>query len=934
MPAPNTAPGSRWASGPSNPSQAGSASTTEYSGGCSAVGSTTCLKSNLNGAMKPCPSASSFGRALKKYWSSRPSGGQGATATVCTTLISSAPSTIAARAAQNPRHGSVRAAEGVTGCCAPTADTAEDDSPMQRRAWQRTYTLRAAMSRPTRDRAMALGFALLAFVVALAQRPGDASSDTKIDLHVDPVAFLEKVASVWTPSIDFGAVQGAQYSGYLWPMGPIFALFHSIGFEPWVAHRLWLGLIFAISALGVLRLLDVLVGRPRGVAHLVAAALYMLNPYTVMFTGRTSITLLGYAALPWLLLVVFHGVRAVRDASGWRDWRGWLAAAAFALVLTSVGGGINGAVVGWMLFGPLVLLVYEPLVGSVRWRDSAGFLVRMGVLGTLASLWWIVPLVVHAGYGIDFLQFTEQPRTIWGTNSAPEALRLMAYWTSYIGVGFEGADKPFFTESGTMLFNPLVVGASLLVPALAVAGFIWTRRLRYAPFFLFVFLTGMAIEVAGFPDNTPSRDAMEWTYRNVELLRFMRTTQKAAPLVALGAAGLLGVAAQMAVARLAEMPPSPLRRAALVGVPAAALVMIALAALPLVRGTAVEKQLTWDRIPAAWTDAGDDLDRDLAPNSRAFVLPGQIFAYYRWGGTIDAILPRVTDKPVAVRYETPYSDPTATDLLWTIDRLVAQRRLFPGQLKPLLGLVGAGAVVTGSDDDVPRSGAVEASAAAESLAGQGLDRPTRSYGPTRAVPQRGGELGAPAQLPQVRRYDLDPGRGVVGVAPSAPTTIVDGGAEGLAALAGFGALPERSPVLYAGDLSETRAAPVRRGGGGRGGLGLQPAAAIRARVRAPEPRADAARDRAPERELRPHRPVPVARPRLPDRGRGGGRQLPPLAVRGRPARVSGARAHRRIRRQSRHHVGRRPLLPAQRALDRGGLRPPARRALHRARAHA
>ena len=57
--------------------------------------------------------------------------------------------------------------------------------------------------------------------------------------------------------------------------------------------------------------------------------------------------------------------------------------------------------------------------------DSASFLLRVGVLGTLASLWWIVPLVVHARFGIDFLQFTEQPRTIWATTSAPEALRLM-----------------------------------------------------------------------------------------------------------------------------------------------------------------------------------------------------------------------------------------------------------------------------------------------------------------------------------------------------------------------------------------------------------------------------------------------------------------------------------------------------------------------------
>ena len=46
--------------------------------------------------------------------------------------------------------------------------------------------------------------------------------------------------------------------------------------------------------------------------------------------------------MPWLLLVVYHGVRS---PSGRRSW--W--AAAFALILTSIGGGINGAVVGWML---------------------------------------------------------------------------------------------------------------------------------------------------------------------------------------------------------------------------------------------------------------------------------------------------------------------------------------------------------------------------------------------------------------------------------------------------------------------------------------------------------------------------------------------------------------------------------------------------------
>ena len=38
----------------------------------------------------------------------------------------------------------------------------------------------------------------------------------------------------------------------------------------------------------------------------------LLNPYVVVFAARTSVTLLGYAALPWLLLAVHRGLRAPR----------------------------------------------------------------------------------------------------------------------------------------------------------------------------------------------------------------------------------------------------------------------------------------------------------------------------------------------------------------------------------------------------------------------------------------------------------------------------------------------------------------------------------------------------------------------------------------------------------------------------------------------
>ena len=310
-----------------------------------------------------------------------------------------------------------------------------------------------------------LGFAALALALAFWQMPGTASSDTKIDLHVDPGRFLSDVASVWTPSSGLGEVQSAQYGGYLWPMAPFFALLHGIGLSSWVVQRLWLAAVLALAGWGMLRLLDQLVGRPRGIVHLVATAFWVVNPYTTVFTARTTITLLGYAALPWLLLCVQQGVRRRQG------WRAWWWPAAFALIFMSTGGGVNAAVVFYMAIGPVLLMLYEPAVGHARWRDAGGFFLRAVLLSTLASLWWISALLVHVQYGIDFLQYTEQPRTIWGTNAITESLRLMGYWTSYLGAGYPRTAFPYFSDGSTLLYNIAEVGASLLLPALSILGF-------------------------------------------------------------------------------------------------------------------------------------------------------------------------------------------------------------------------------------------------------------------------------------------------------------------------------------------------------------------------------------------------------------------------------------------------------------------------------
>jgi len=635
-----------------------------------------------------------------------------------------------------------------------------------------------------RRRSIPLGLALLALALGLAQRPGTVVADTKVDLYVDPIRFLGHVLSVWSPTSDLGHVFGAQYSGYAFPMAPWFALGDLAGLPVWLVHRLWLAALLAVAAWGVVRLLDALHGPERGVLHAVAGALFIVNPYVVVDANRTSIALLSYAALPWLLLAVHRGLRIPR---------GWWWPAAFALVLTSTGGGVNAGTTGWLLLGPALLLAYERLWGGVGAGALRPFLVRMVAVNAVAQLWWVIPVLVQARGAPSFLPFSEQPGTIWSTTSLSESLRLMGFWTSYVGVGYGGVLRPFSTQGDALLFLAPVVLAGLVVPALALAGFGWTRRWRYGPFFLLLTLAGLLVMTAGFPDGTPLRRGVTFAYFRVESIQFLRTTYKAGALPALGLACLGGAAFAALWARLgvASVRRSWSRPAAALGAAALA----ALAAWPLVSGRAPEGQLAFS-VPSYWRD----LARDLAArpdDTRALVEPGQRFAYYRWGGTIDAILPALTKHPVATRWIVPFSDRRSTELQWAVDDLIGLERLRPGQLAPLLDLMGVGDLVVAADGDRSRSGEAPAGDVARLLGGLGR---AVAYGPAlRAAPDAATLATAP-RVPALRRYPVHTG-GIVRVLPRAPLTVADGGAGALTGLAAYGALDPGRPIAYAPDLA-------------------------------------------------------------------------------------------------------------------------------------
>lgn len=508
------------------------------------------------------------------------------------------------------------------------------------------------------------------FVPLLLTKPGRVGADTKSYLYLDPSRLLSRAGSMWDPSIGMGTVTH-QNVGFLWPIGPYYWAAEAVGLPDWVAQRLWLGMIMVAAGIGVRYMLKAM-GQEG--PHVTAATFcYALTPYVLTLGSRLSIILLPFAGLPWLIGLTVYALRRRR----WRE------PALFALVVATVGS-VNATALILVGVGPLFWVLHEVAVTrDIRFRDAAATVGRIGVLTIGCSLWWLSGLWVQRGFGIEILRYTETAETVAASSVSLELLRGLGYWFFY------GEDRfgPWIAPSRSYM-SPVLLAFSYVVPLLGLIGAA-VSRFRERAFFAALLVAGLFLSVGGYPwDEGPPAVAGLQAFLESDLGLAMRSLPRAAPLIALTLSVFLGTLIASVTATRPRMA-RPLT--------AGAVAIAVLALPPLWQGQMVDRNL--DRaedIPAYWPEAAAHLDAQ-GQATRVLEVPGSDFASYRWGNTVDPVLPGLMDRPYVARELIPYGSPASADLLNALDHRLQERTLDEQALVPTARFMGVGDISVRSD---------------------------------------------------------------------------------------------------------------------------------------------------------------------------------------------------------------------------------------------
>ena len=576
--------------------------------------------------------------------------------------------------------------------------------------------------------------ALAAYVPLLLTAPGVVAADTKLYLYLDPWRLMSDAAYTWDIR-QLGGWVPHQNVGYLWPSGPWYAMFDLLRAPDWVAQRLWLGTILALAGIGTWYLCRVL-ETPRHVA-VVAAFAYQMSPYVLPYISRTSALLLPWAMLPFMIALT---ARMCRSFS-------WRYALAFALAVATAGG-LNATALLMVLPGPAVWLIIECIERRIDRRTFLRLAALLSTISIGASAWWMAGLSTQGKYGAPVLSYSETLPSTSATSTATETLRGLGYWLFYDRPGIAPlttASQPYQTSL------PVIIAGAALV----VAGLIGLTLARHRRSLMTMLVGGMVLAVGAYPfgDSSPL-----WSFfadrpkSGISLA--LRSSSRAVPLVALALAIGVGHSAAFLHRRITSSR---------LVVPAMTALLLIVNMPALVTGRLIDPNVSRpEQIPRAWFDAAAFLDRAYDDGSRGSVLivPGIESHAFRWGYTVDPILPGLTRKPMITRDWLPLGSAPLMDLLYALDDSFQNGTATPEAVAPIARLLGADTVMVVNSFQYERFATIEPERAASVIndATPGLTHLADFGDPevNRAAPaseQTGSSPGTP--LPEIQLYAVD-----------------------------------------------------------------------------------------------------------------------------------------------------------------------------------
>ncbi|HEY3259871.1 MAG TPA: alpha-(1-_3)-arabinofuranosyltransferase [Pseudonocardiaceae bacterium] len=632
----------------------------------------------------------------------------------------------------------------------------------------------ALTERPTRPRPATVAVVVVLTALSFAQRPGRITFDTKLDLALAPSAFLARALHLWNPEATFGELQNQAY-GYLFPVGPFFVATQALHIPTWVAQRLWCALLLCGAFLGALLLARALsIGKEP--ARYLGALSYALAPRVLTEIGPLSVEMLPAVLLPWVLLPLVR-VRRLRSPRR---------AAAMSGLAVFAMGGTNAAMVLMALTLPGIWLLTR------QWTADHVRLVGWWCVSVLAAtLWWIVPLLLLAGYSLPFLNYIESAANTTAPLSLFQVLRGTNQWIAYVVQG-----EPWWPAGFLLVDNPVLMAATALVAGIGLLG-LAGRGLPERTFLLLGMLTGLVLLTVGHvgPLDSPVAEQVQRLLDGP--LAALRNVHKFDPVLRL----TLAMGFVHAVSRPAPGLGVSWRRARLA---VAALLVITVAA-PAWQ-LALRPGQGWTAVPAYWREAAAWLAAKDG-TSRTLMLPATGFGEYRWGRTVDEPLQALADSPWAVRGQVPLGSEGNTRFMDAVSDAVSDGRGSPA-LADFLARAGVRFLLLRNDVDRSSLTMPPVAVMHQALARSPGISPAATFGP------RGPAALDPRQLSAVDRdvghpalevYEVDRTVRLATVASAADVVTVSGGPESVLPLLEQGLLRPDQPTVLAGDATAANA---------------------------------------------------------------------------------------------------------------------------------